>query len=98
MVRSMEQSAVAIKDPNALLLDCIDRGLKAHCAGLPQIVYWRFEQLQNFPKDEIPNRLEEFMDVLDSVFGQGGAPVKRSILREIRSSSDLQEADKIAIP
>lgn len=91
----MEQSTIA-KDSNALMLECIDRSLKAYCAGLPQVIYLKFEQMERFPKDQIPNRLEGFIEVIDSVFGESGVTLKRSIVREIRSNSDLENADKIA--
>ncbi len=92
----MEPSAQITKDSNALLLDCIEKSLKQVSSGMPQVVYWKCEQMKKFPKDQIPNRLEDFVEVLDSLFGNGGLSIKRSIVREIRSNSDLPQADEIA--
>jgi hypothetical protein len=93
---TMEQSAEVVKDTNAVLLECIDRGLKAYSAALPQVVYMKFEQSKKISKQDIPNRLEEFFDVLGSLFGPSHVSVAGSILREIRSNPGLKDGDRIA--
>jgi hypothetical protein len=88
------EGSTRIEDSNAFLLNCIDKSLKQVSSGMPQVVYWKCEQMKKFPKDQIPNRLEEFVEVLDSLFGDGGLSIKRCIVREIKSNNNFPEADQ----
>ena len=84
-----------VKDPNSLLLRCIDSGLDRYGQGVAQVVYFRLEHANNLPKEEIPKRLEDFVSALQDMFGSGMKSINRSIVAELKiGSGGLVEVDE----
>jgi len=71
-------------DPNSLLLRCIDSGLKRYGEGVAQVVYFRLENTNNLPKEEIPIRLDDFVSAMQDMFGSGMKSISRSITAELK--------------
>jgi len=71
-------------DPNSLLLRCIDSGLKRYGEGVAQVVYFRLENSNKLPKEEIPKRLDDFVSALQDMFGSGMKSISKSIAAELK--------------
>jgi hypothetical protein len=78
------------------LLECIDRGLDNFGAGVQQVVYFRLKQSLNMEREDVVKNPEKFEAFLDAMFGVGAERVKRSIMKEIDATFELDSANSMS--
>lgn len=71
-------------NPDALLLECIDEVL-ADLIGrrAREAVYDHLERNLSLARNEIPQRLDDFLSVLDQTFGKGGKTIGKHIAKKL---------------
>ena len=76
---------IGSSDPNAILLDCIEKGFQRYGQDMGRVVFWHLEHSpHSIPRSEIPVRLQEFVSELRAMFGTGLKSISRSLAIEIR--------------
>ena len=70
-----------------LLLEAVDEALSSLGDSVRQAIYFHLERKFNIKKQEIPNKIEEFADAIEEIFGLGAK------LLEIRIMKSLYEKD-----
>ena len=70
-----------------LLLEAVDDALSSLGDSVRQAIYFHLERKFNIKKQEIPNKIEEFADAIEEIFGLGAKLV------EIRIMKSLYEKD-----
>ncbi len=79
---------------DALLLECIDEVL-ADLLGrrAREAVYDHLERNLFLSRNEIPQRLDDFLSVLDETFGKGGKTIGKYIAKKLYAKLDWEFAD-----
>jgi hypothetical protein len=74
------------RKPGLLLLEAIDQTL-ADLLGrrARDAIYDHLERKRYMSRDEVPQRLGEFCDLLDANFGKGGRTIQRTIAKRLYS-------------
>jgi len=72
------------QDFNVLLIDSVSEVLTDLLGKkVMESFYDHLETQYSFPKDEIPQRLSDFLLILERTFGKGGEVVERCIARKL---------------
>jgi len=66
-----------------ILLKCIDQGLLVLGESPRQAIYCHLEKRRMVKKDEIPEKLEEFIEGIRLIFGSGSSLIERRITKEL---------------
>jgi len=66
-----------------LLLKAIDDGLSSLGDSPKRVVYFYIEKKFNIKKRDIPNKIEEFVDALEKIFGFGAKFLEILIIRRL---------------
>jgi hypothetical protein len=66
-----------------ILLECIDQGLLVLGESPRQAIYCHLEKRRMVKKDEIPEKLEEFIEGIRLIFGSGSSLIERRITKEL---------------
>ena len=64
-------------------MKCIDKGLNHLGEVVKQVIYWHLEYSFNLKRDKIPDKPEEFMRGLESMYGTGAKVIEGIIVSEI---------------
>jgi hypothetical protein len=78
-----------LAEPDAKLLGCIDKGLESFGSTFGKVVYWKLDSFGSLTREQIPNRLDDFVSQLIDMFGDGSKSVERAIIRELRKKTTL---------
>jgi len=70
-----------------LLLEAVDEALSSLGDSVKQAIYFHLERRFNIKKQEIPDRIEEFTNAIEEIFGLGAK------LLEIRIMKNFYEKD-----
>ena len=74
-----------------LLLLCIDEVLLGVLGRRPrEAIYDFLERNHSLARIDVPNHLEEFMSLLEKLFGKGGKTIEKSIIRRLFDELDWQ--------
>lgn len=66
-----------------LLLEAIDEAFTSLGNSVKQAIYFHIEHKFKIPKREIPNRINDFTDGLEKIFGAGAKFLEILIMRKI---------------
>ncbi|MEM3699832.1 MAG: hypothetical protein QXL57_03060 [Candidatus Bathyarchaeia archaeon] len=66
-----------------LLLEAVDEALASLGESVRQAIYYHLEDKFKITKKEIPNRLEEFTDGLEKIFGLGAHFIEILIMKKL---------------
>lgn len=80
-------------DPDRLILQCIENGLLILGDDGKSVVLWWWKTKRNMRKREIPSRIDEFVGLLEEVFGSGAKIIERSITKEVQRAFHLSDAN-----
>lgn len=78
--RSLE---LAGNDFGKVLLEAVDDALSSLGDSPKQAIYFHLENRFKIRKEEIPNRIEDFADGLEKIFGLGATFVEILIMKEL---------------
>src|SRR5208282_2433044 len=79
---NMKSSELKAKNPETLLLEAIDQALVDLLGRRArEVIYDYLERKCYMARDEIPQRLAEFCDILHANFGKAGTTIERTIVR-----------------
>jgi hypothetical protein len=82
------------KNPETLLLESIDQALVDLLGRrAKEAIYDHLERKCYMARDEIPQRLGEFCDILHANFGKAGTTIERSIVRRFYSRMEKKFID-----
>jgi hypothetical protein len=79
------------------VLNAIDSALAVYGSGVAQVIYFQLETRYGIRKEQIPQRPDDFVEMLDGFFGRGAGMVKETILRELEKSSGTAEISKVQL-
>ncbi len=72
--------------PQELIVSCIDKGLSVLGESGRRALYFHIESKFGVTKDDIPEKPQEFVSALRTLFGEGATILEVAIAREIRSN------------
>ncbi|HKW04430.1 MAG TPA: hypothetical protein VJN71_03935 [Nitrososphaerales archaeon] len=75
------------------VLQCIEDGLLMLGEDGKNVVFWWWETKRNMRKSDIPNHVDEFVGLLEEVFGAGANVVENNLAREIQRAFNLSEGN-----
>lgn len=68
---------------NQLLFEAIDETLASLGAPVKNMLYFQLENSFDIPKDEIPDQLPEFTNILHKIFGLGASRLEMKFLKNL---------------
>lgn len=68
---------------NKILLEAIDKGLSSIGDSSKQAIYFHLERVFNINRQEIPDKLADFQDALEKIFGLGAQFLEIIIMRRL---------------
>ena len=86
-------SSQSIDNPNAQLVECIEKGLNHYGLAMTRVVFWNFETKYGYQKEDIWKYPEKFVQSIEGMFVEGAANVERTIIQEMKSSLTNCELD-----
>jgi len=72
---------VRLDDFHQALLEAVDEGFLALGDSVRQAIYWHLENRFSIKRNEIPNRLKEFIEALKNIFGEGAEILLKIIIK-----------------
>lgn len=66
-----------------MILKCIDRGLEVLGTNVKQTIYWHLESKFKVKKEEIPDKIDVFVNMLRKLFGSGARIIEEIIISEM---------------
>jgi len=75
------------------LLEAVDEGFLALGESVRQAIYWHLENRFSIRRDEIPDRLKEFMEALKNMFGAGAEILLKVIIKRFYMKLNLTFKD-----
>ena len=75
------------------MLEAIDEGFLALGESVRQVIYWRLENRFSLSRGEIPNRLKEFIEALNNMFGAGAEILLKIIIKRLYTKLNLNFKD-----
>ena len=76
-------------DLNERVLDCVERGLATIGENTKYVVYRYMEEEKGLKPKDIPEKPDEFIDVLNEIFGIGAINLEKAIVREIAMEFEI---------
>lgn len=76
-----EASPLCNREFNKLVLEAVDEGLSSLGDSPKQAIYFYLEKTFKIKRSEIPNRIEEFSNALEQIFGHGSKLVEIQIMK-----------------
>jgi hypothetical protein len=80
----------ALKDPlprnpefNEFVLEAIDEGLSSLGDSSKQAIYYHLEKNFRIKKPDIPNKIEEFANAMEKIFGDGAKLLEIEMMRRL---------------
>ena len=70
-----------LDDFHQALLEAVDEGFLALGDSVRQAIYWHLENRFSIKRNEIPNRLKEFIEALKNIFGEGAEILLKIIIK-----------------
>jgi hypothetical protein len=67
------------------LIEAIDEALSSLGAPVKNAVYFQLENSFNMPKNEIPNQIDEFTDIIHKIFGLGASRLEIKFMKNLHS-------------
>lgn len=71
------------KSFNKILAEAIDDALSSLGESVKQVIYFHLKENFHLPKEEIPDRVEEFSECLEKIFGPGANFIKILIMKKL---------------
>lgn len=71
------------RDFEKLLLEAVDEGLSSLGDSQKQAVYFCLEETFAVKKQDIPNKIEEFVNAIEKIFGNGAKILEIQIMRHL---------------
>jgi hypothetical protein len=68
---------------NRFLLEAVDEGLSLIGKSAKQAVYFHLEKNFNITRDDVPQRIEEFANALEKMFGLGAKMIEIQIMKKL---------------
>lgn len=68
---------------NRFLLEAVDEGLSLVGKSAKQIIYFHLEKNFNITRDDVPQRVEEFANALEKMFGSGAKIIEIQIMKKL---------------
>jgi hypothetical protein len=68
---------------NKSLLEAVDEGLSLVGKSAKQIIYFYLEKNFNITRDDVPQRVEEFANALEKMFGSGAKIIEIQIMKKL---------------
>ena len=69
------------------LMEAIDEGLSAFSTLNKQEIYFHIENIFKIKKDEIPYKIEDFVDAIEQIFGIGAKLIEIRIIEALHKKS-----------
>ncbi len=74
---------------NEILLASIDEALSSLGESVATSVYFHVEKTFNVKRGEIPQRINDFSDALEKIFGLGGKTLKIMFMKKLRGKVEV---------
>ena len=67
----------------ATLLSAIDESLSSFGDSFKQVIYFQLANTYQIKKEEIPNKINEFADAIEEIFGIGAKLIEMKIIKAL---------------
>jgi len=82
------------KDFKRVLIEAVDNGLLAFGDSPRSAIYFHLERSLKLRREEIPEKVERFLEGLENIFGPGSRVVEKVIVRDLYSRLGLEFEEK----
>jgi hypothetical protein len=93
----LSDKALAKTKFDQLLIEAIDETLTSLGTPVKNMLYFQLENSFNMPKEEIPNQIDEFTEIIHKIFGLGASRLEIKFLKililKIQVRIEVQECD-----
>jgi len=79
----VETSIARADDFDKLLLEAVDDGLTSLGSSAKQTIYSYLERKFNIAKQDVPDRIEEFANAIEEIFGVGAHLIEIQIMKSL---------------
>ena len=86
------------EDFDQLVLKCIDDGLLVLGEDGKSVVLWWWETKRNMRRKDIPSHVDEFIKLLEEVFGSGAKIIESHITKEVQRAFHLSDGTILDLP
>ncbi len=66
-----------------LLLEAVDEGFSSLCGSSKQVIYSLLENTFNINRQDIPSKIQEFVDAIEKIFGLGAKVLEILIIKRL---------------
>jgi hypothetical protein len=87
--RDKHETELDVDEFREILLECIDQGLLVLGESPREAIYYHLEKRNLVRKDEIPEKLEDFIEGLRRIFGPGSSLIEKQIIQELFRKFDV---------
>ncbi|MCL5877088.1 MAG: hypothetical protein M1540_04675 [Candidatus Bathyarchaeota archaeon] len=85
----MEEKFEEKKSFNGLFIESVDEVLTAIGNSIKIVLYLQLKNSYGISKDQIPDRVEDFMNALQSTLGVGARHIELQVIRQIQSKTGI---------
>jgi len=78
-----EEQNLTGKSFEEILLEAVDEALASLGDSAKQSIYYHLEEKFKIPREEIPNRIEDFVEGLEKIFGIGARFLEILIMKKL---------------
>ena len=82
-VSVQEESLTCNRDFEEILLEAVDEALSSLGDSPKQAIYFYLEKTFKIKKVEIPNKIDEFANAIENLFGQGAKHLEIQIMKRL---------------
>jgi len=82
-VSAREQSSSHNRGFQRLLLEAVDEGLSSLGNSPKQAIYFYLEKTFKIKKEDIPNKIDEFANAMEKIFGYGAKHLEIQIMKRL---------------
>ena len=79
------------REPREAFLSMLDRALDTFSTSVRVVVYYELEKSFGVKRQDIPEKLDLFVDTVDRLFGVGAVIVKRALMKELIACTVIKD-------
>ncbi|MGI0080793.1 MAG: hypothetical protein ACRECH_14370 [Nitrososphaerales archaeon] len=79
-------------------MQCVDDGLLILGEDGKKVVLWWWETKRNLRRKDLPSHIEEFVSLLEEIFGSGAKIIESHIAKEVQRVFHLSEDSMLDLP
>jgi len=89
-IDAVSDNISAQREFDEYLIESIDEALTSLGVPVKNALYLKLENSFNMPKNEIPNQIDEFTDIIHKIFGLGASRLEIKFMKNLQSKIEVK--------